>query len=215
VVIVKIPKPWYAPRFVIKKKMREFIPEYAKLPGLAFKAFSLERESGDYGGIYYWQNRSIAQNWFNPAWFDRVKKERGNEANVRIFDAPLSMDNISGGTQADPDSKSVATLVEIPISRSASREELEMEFHTDSPRDQKIPGLLRKYFTISDQNTFGGVYLWKDEASAKAWFNAAWHKKTIETYGKDASIEWFDTPILQPGRDANRIPSNAFVCSVR
>jgi hypothetical protein len=49
VVIVRVPKPWYAPRSVVAGKMRDTLPQYARLPGLLFKAFSFERDSGDYG----------------------------------------------------------------------------------------------------------------------------------------------------------------------
>jgi hypothetical protein len=104
VVIVKVPKPWYAPRALVTSKMRDTIPEYARLNGLAFKAFSFERQSGDFGGVYYWRDAGSAQTWFNPAWLERVKKERGADAQVRYLDAPLSIDNTPGGTPANSDS---------------------------------------------------------------------------------------------------------------
>ncbi len=212
VVIVRIPKPWYAPKSVVTGKMRDAIPEYAKLPGLAFKAFSFERASGDYGGIYYWRDRASAQAWFNPAWFERVKRERGNDANVRILDAPVSLDNTPGGTTASTDSAAVATLVEITIPKGVTRERLSAELIAAVPQYQEAPGLLRKHFTISDPGTFGGLYLWKDEASAKAWFNNAWHERVTRTYGQDATIEWFDTPILLPTQDGNNsIPRTTMI----
>ena len=49
---------------------------------------------------------------------------------------------------------------------------------------------------------FGGIYIWKDEASANAWFTPAWHDRVLKEYGQPASLEWFDTPILLPGQDA-------------
>jgi heme-degrading monooxygenase HmoA len=79
------------------------------------------------------------------------------------------------------------------------------------PTYQKIPGLLRKHFTMTS-NTFGGVYVWKDEASAKAWFNTAWHERVRKTYGQDAKIEWLDTPILLPTQNAsNAVRTGAMV----
>jgi heme-degrading monooxygenase HmoA len=212
VVIVRVPKPWYAPRFVVTGKMRDAIPEYARLPGLAFKAFSFERSSGDYGGIYYWRDRASAQAWFNTAWFERVKRERGNDAYVRFLDAPVSLDNTPGGTMASTDGATVATLVEIPIPKGVTREQLSSGLIAAVPQYQKVPGLLRKHFTISEPGSFGGVYLWKDEASARAWFNEAWHERVTRTYGQDATIEWFDTPILLPTQSGNTvIPKAAMV----
>ena len=211
VVIVKVPKPWYAPKAVVTSKMRDTIPEYARLNGLAFKAFSFERQSGDFGGVYYWQDPASAQSWFSPAWFERVKKERGADAQVRFFDAPLSIDNTPGGTPANPDSTAVVTLVEIPTPAGVTREKLNAEFAAAVPLYQKIPGLLRKHFTVTS-TAFGGVYVWKDEASAKNWLNTAWHERVRKTYGQDAKIEWFDAPILLPTQNAsNAFPANAMV----
>ena len=214
VVIVRVPKPWYAPKAIVVGKMRDTLPEYANLDGLAFKAFSFERQSGDFGGVYYWRDPASAQAWFNAAWFERVKKERGSGAQVRYFDALVSIDNSRGGTPVNADSTAVVTLVEIPVPAGVSREMLNTEFVAAVPVYQKIPGLLRKHFTVSggengkggDSGRFGGVYIWKDETSASAWFNAAWHERVRKTYGQDAKIEWFDAPVLLPTQNASNAP---------
>ena len=212
VVVVKVPKPWYAPRSVVVGKMRDTIAQYANLPGLAFKAFSFERESGDYGGVYYWRDRASAKAWFNAAWFERVRKERGSEAKVTFFDALVSIDNSPGGTAANPDSASIVTIVEIPIPSGVSRERLSAAFGAAVPTYQKAVGLMRKHFVVSDNSTFGGVYVWKDEGSAKAWFDTAWFERTRKTYGQDAKIEWFDTPILLPTQSAgNKVARGAMI----
>jgi heme-degrading monooxygenase HmoA len=205
VVIVRVAKPWYAPKAAVVSKMRDTIDQYSNIPGLAFKAFSFERQSGDYGGIYLWKDQSSAQNWFNREWFDRVKRERGSEAFVRTFSAPLAIDNTPGGTPANPDSATVATLVEIPIPASISVDQVVAGFKDAIPTYLGVPGLLRKYFISSDKGTFGGVYLWKDEASANAWFTQAWKDRVAKTYGQPAKIEWFDTPILTPSKDSKNI----------
>lgn len=207
VAIVRVAKPWYAPRALVASRMRDTIDQYAQLPGLLFKAYSFEQASGDFGGIYAWRDRPAAQTWFNDAWFERIRRERGVQAQVRLFDAPVSLDNTPGGAPADNDSRAVATLVEIPIPAGLPRARLEAEFATAVPAYRKVPGLLRKHFIVSDAGTFGGVYLWADEASARAWFNAAWHQRVSQTYGRDARIEWFDTPILLP----TRLPANQAV----
>jgi hypothetical protein len=88
-----------------------------------------------------------------------------------------------------------------------TRAQLVDAFEQAVPTYRAVPGLLRKQFTLSDRGTFGGVYLWKDEASARAWFDAAWQARVRQTYGRDAKIEWFDTPILLPVAD--RMPATA------
>lgn len=205
VAVVRVAKPWYAPRGVVASRMRGTLDQYARLPGLAFKAYSLEQSSGDYGGIYFWRDRASAEAWFNEAWHARVRQERGVDGKVTLLAAPVSIDNVPGGTALDKDSGAVATVVAIPIPPGVSRERLVQEFRAAVPQYQKIPGLLRKHFVIGADASFGGVYLWKDEASARAWFSPAWTERVRATYRAEPRIEWYDTPILLPTAE----PSNA------
>jgi heme-degrading monooxygenase HmoA len=201
VAIVKIAKPWYAPAALVRSKMRDTVPLYGKLPGLDFKAFSIARPGSEFGGIYFWRDRATAQAWFNPAWFERVRQERGVQGEVRYFDAWVSIDNTAGGTALDSDSSAVATVVQIALPATVSQERLLAEFKAAVPTYQAVPGLLRKHFITAGEGTsrsFGGVYLWRDEASAKAFFNASWQARVQNTYGSAAQIEWFDVPVLLP-----------------
>ena len=50
-VVVKVPTPWYAPRFLVTSKMRDTIPQYQAIAGLNFKAFSFAKADGHFGGI--------------------------------------------------------------------------------------------------------------------------------------------------------------------
>lgn len=242
VAVVRVPKPWYASRALVVDKMRDTVPQYARLPGLAFKAFSFERASGDYGGLYHWRDEASARRFFDAAWFARVKAERGVDARVSYYEAPLTVDNTPGGTRADgvsvtaanaatndpmlplstppgsppprpAASTSVATLVLVANAAKAPRERIVAEFHKAAPTYRAVPGLLRKHFVVADGGaSFGGLYLWKDEASARAWFDDAWRERVRRSYGADARIEWFDTPILLPTRDdTNAIAASAMI----
>lgn len=199
VVIVRVPRPKLAPRWLVTKKMRAAIGDYEHLPGLEFKAFTFERSSGDYGGIYFWSDPAGAARWFSPEWFARVREQRGSDASVRFFDAPVSIDNTPGGTCRDEHAGAVGTLVEIAVPPGVDRSLIEAGIDAAAPSYRSTPGLLRKHFIVSDAGTFGGVYIWRDGTSATAWFNQAWHERIRSTYGSDARIEWFDIPILLPG----------------
>jgi heme-degrading monooxygenase HmoA len=213
VVIVRVPKPWYAPRSAVAAKMRDTVPQYARLPGLLFKAYSFERDRGDYGGVYYWRSRAEAEAWFNPAWFERVRKERGVEAQLRVLDAPLSIDNQPGGTAAAHDGPYVVTVVDVVVQAGMTRERLLALFKQSVPEHQQAPGLLRKHYTVAEGGAgFGGVYLWRDEAAARAWHNEAWLAKAQQRSGAPARITWFDTPILLPTQDAaTTAPAGAMI----
>ena len=201
-VVVKVPTPWYAPKFFVTSKMRDTIPQYQAIAGLNFKAFSFAKADRHYGGVYLWKDLDAARAWFTPQWFERVKQERGVAANVRAVEVVLALDNTPGGTPANANSSAVATMVEIPTPAGVSKELIAQGFAAAVPGFQKVPGLLRKYFITTADGKFGGIYIWKDEASANAWFTPAWRDRVLKEYGQPASLEWFDTPILLPGQDA-------------
>ncbi|MFN9011989.1 MAG: hypothetical protein ACK5XU_08065 [Pseudomonadota bacterium] len=217
--IVKVPRPWYAPRFVVEGRMRDAVPQFESLPGLNFKAYSFARADGHYGGIYLWTDLAAARAWFAPAWFERVRRERGAEGQVRLFEVPLVLDNTPGGTSARTSARGgaapVATLVEIPVPPGVGRAALLQGFRDALPTYRKVPGLLRKYFILSDAGRFGGIYLWQDEASARAWHDQAWQDRVAARYGQPATVEWFDTPILQPGRGAEQALPEAVLVQAR
>jgi hypothetical protein len=183
--------------------MRATIPQYESLDGLSYKAFSIEQNSGKFGGVYYWRDRQTANAWYNPEWVERVTRERGAAPEVMIVDAPVALDNTPDGETASDDFDGVATLVTIPIPDAISRDKLVEKFKEAAPTYQKIDGLMRKYFIITDDGKFGGVYLWRDQASADAWFTPAWAEQVKNLFGRAATLEWFDIPVLTPTKLQN------------
>ena len=217
VVIVKVTKPWYAPDFLVVRKMRAALPQYQRIPGLSYKIFSIARPGGEFGGIYLWHDRASAEAWFNPAWYRRVKTERGVDADVRMFEAPRMFDTLSSAAGADlvtsTRDDAIATVVTLPTPAGASREQTLRGFEAEMALERRAPGLLRRYAIVTGDGRFGGVYLWRDEDAAKRWFDAAWQRKVRELYGSEPQVEWFDAPILMPSalpanRDAGRALSS-------
>ena len=200
VVIVRIPVPKFAPKWLVRRKMKATVDLYSSTPGLEFKLFTFEMESGDFGGIYTWRDRASAQEWFNAEWFAQVKRERGSDAYVRFLDAPLSIDNVPGGTAASTGGTHVATLVQIPIPQGVDRNLILDGFAGAEDTYRNVDGLLRKHFIIGEGNTFGGVYLWDSMASARAWFNDQWRQRVTDTYGSPPTVEWFEVPIVLPAK---------------
>jgi hypothetical protein len=205
--IVKVPTPWYAPKMLVWRRMRETAPTYDSIPGLSFKAYAIAQADGHYGGLYLWKDLASARAWFNPAWFERVEKERGAKGQVRFYEVPVAIDNTPGGTPAQADGPSVSTLVTLPTPAGIGKAQLVQEFQAAIPTYRAVPGLLRKYFIITEDGRFGGIYLWKDQAAAEQWFNAAWKERVRATYGTDATLEWFDTAILTPSKLAANQPA--------
>jgi heme-degrading monooxygenase HmoA len=191
VAIVKIPKPWYAPNFFVALKMRDTVALYENLPGLTYKAFTIAQPDQEFGGAYLWKDRVEMEKWFNPAWFERVEKERGHQANVRFFSAPVVVVNQATAL----DVAYITTLVTIKTPANITREQVLAEFASAALTYQKVPGLIRKYFVLSDDGKFGGVYLWDSKLSAQTWFSPVWSERAAKRFGSEAQLEWFDTPI--------------------
>jgi hypothetical protein len=200
VVIVRIPVPRFAPKWLVRRKMKATIDLYSSIPGLEFKLFTVERDSGDFGGIYTWRDRGSATDWFNPEWFARVKRDRGSEAHVRFLEAPMSIDNVQGGTPVSVGGRHVATLVQIPIPSGVSNDLVRDGFAGAEETYRNVRGLLRKSFIIGEEGTFGGVYLWDSLASAEEWLDDRWRQRVTDTYGSPPTVEWFEVPIVLPSR---------------
>ncbi len=199
VVIVKVAKPWYAPNWLVERKMRDAVPQYRQIPGLTFKIFSFARPNSEFGGIYLWHDRATARAWFGPAWYKRVRDERGVEPDVRMFKAARVFDRTSGVKLDTVEDAVVTVIVSATTGAGAGA----------PPVDPKAPGLLRAYLIDTPEGRSGGVYLWRDDAAAKRALDSAWQRRQQALHGSAPKVEWFNTPILTPStlpanRDAER-----------
>ncbi|MBJ7254914.1 MAG: hypothetical protein JHD25_09060 [Sphingomonadaceae bacterium] len=108
----------------------------------------------------------------------------------------LTLSILSGPVMAAPADadKPVATLVVVKTPPGVSREMIEAGFVKAVPVYEKIPGLLRKYFTVNDAG-FGGMYLWKNRSAANAWYSSEWRARVKATYGVEPEVTYFDSPL--------------------
>jgi hypothetical protein len=104
--------------------------------------------------------------------------------------------------QAAAADERVATLVVIKTPSDLTRAKIEAGFAASVPTYQKVPGLIRKYYTVNGDG-FGGIYLWKDRAAAEAWYTAAWAAQCKQRYGTECQLTWFDTPLQIDGQAAS------------
>jgi hypothetical protein len=86
-VAVRVPRPWYAPRFVVRGKFRDAVPEYESIGPLLAKYFTIS-DDGQFGGLYLWATRADAERHFDAKWRADVRQRRGADAEVVILDAP-------------------------------------------------------------------------------------------------------------------------------
>jgi heme-degrading monooxygenase HmoA len=58
---------------------------YQGMPGLRTKAFVLNKETGEYGGLYVWENRESLDAFLNSPTFQSSKDKFG-VPDIKIFD---------------------------------------------------------------------------------------------------------------------------------
>jgi hypothetical protein len=90
-VVVRVRKPWYAPRFVIRGRFHDVLPEYEAISTLQAKYFTITDE-GEFGGIYLWDSRGDAEKHFDDAWRAKVREKRGVDADVLIAEAAFAIE---------------------------------------------------------------------------------------------------------------------------
>ena len=90
----------------------------------------------------------------------------------------------------------ILTLVRFPLAEPMSLEEAARRFALSAPKYLGLHGLIRKHYVRSDDGmTVGGVYLWKDRASAEACYAGEWRDRVRILYGVAPEISWFESPV--------------------
>lgn len=90
------------------------------------------------------------------------------------------------------DTASVVTITYVKKPWYAWRTLIIRKFKESIPQYAAIPGLLQKNYHLSEKHkTFGGIYLWKNEADAKAWFTPVWFERVRKTYGAEGRVEYY------------------------
>jgi len=80
-----------------------------------------------------------------------------------------------------------------PITRDQARE----VFLSTAPKYKDLPGLIRKYYVLSeDGGTAGGIYLWESRAAAERVYTEEWKAFVRGKYGSDPQITFLHSPVV-------------------
>ena len=91
----------------------------------------------------------------------------------------------------------ITAIVHIKRSSPMTLEKAREVFASTAPKYRDVPGLIRKYYLLSeDGNTAGGVYLWDSRESAEAMYNPEWYAFIREKYGVDPQVTYFESPVV-------------------
>ena len=91
----------------------------------------------------------------------------------------------------------VTAFIQFKIPAPLSREQAKEVFMSTAPKYQAAPGLIRKYYLLSeDGGTAGGVYLWQSREDAERLYTQEWKNFVREKYGSEPSIVYFHSPVV-------------------
>jgi len=70
-------------------------------------------------------------------------------------------------------------------------------FKISAQKYAKIPGLIRKYFSVaSDGNSGAGIYLWESRAAAESCFTETWLNEQELRFGSKPNLLWLECPVV-------------------
>ena len=91
----------------------------------------------------------------------------------------------------------ITALVQFSLPEPLSVEQARAIFHSTAPRYLGMPGLVRKYYVLSeDGRTAGGVYLWQTRADAERVYTDEWRQFVRDKYGSAPRLSYFEMPVL-------------------
>lgn len=91
----------------------------------------------------------------------------------------------------------VTVVVQYRLAPSLSPEKVKSYYEQAVTKFVKKPGLIRKYFMLSeDGRTGGSVYLWETQEQALAFHDESWKEFMRGKYGHRPQVSMFDCPIV-------------------
>lgn len=91
----------------------------------------------------------------------------------------------------------ITVVVEFKLPESVACDHIKEMFSNIAAMYYDIPGLIRKYFLLSeDGKTVGGVYLWQSRKDAECFYTENFKLSIVEHFGSEPSIKYFETPVI-------------------
>lgn len=91
----------------------------------------------------------------------------------------------------------ITSITRFQLPSGIPTEAVKTGFLQVAPHFKRPPGLLRKYFLISENGkTGGGVYLWNSIEQARTFSEEVLRPMIRDKFRVEPSIEYFDAPVV-------------------
>ena len=96
----------------------------------------------------------------------------------------------------------IVAVVSFQLPKATTPEDMSSPFNAAVPPCQKVPGLLQKYFYVSDDGRrAGGIYMWASRADADRLYGGEWRVMVEAKFGGPPTIDFLDSPVMIDNRD--------------
>jgi hypothetical protein len=90
----------------------------------------------------------------------------------------------------------IVAIVSFQMPAGTTPEGMAGPFKAAVPLFQKVPGLLQKYFYVSeDRRRAGGIYVWASRADADRLYGGEWRAMVEAKFGGPPAIDFLDSPV--------------------
>jgi len=91
----------------------------------------------------------------------------------------------------------ITAVVEFKLPQAITSLQAREIFLSTAPKYQGMPGLIRKYYFITeDGTTAGGIYLWQSREDADRQYTVEWKAFVRGKYGSDPVVNYLETPVV-------------------
>lgn len=91
----------------------------------------------------------------------------------------------------------LTVIVEFKLPEKITISQARETFLSTAPKYKGMPGLVRKYYFLSQDGTkAGGIYLWKSREDADRIYTEEWKSFVRGKYGTDPSLTYLDCPVV-------------------
>jgi len=91
----------------------------------------------------------------------------------------------------------ITAIVQFRLPQPITRQKAREIFLSTAPRYLETPGLLRKYYVLSENGAVaGGVYLWKSPSDAEGLYTKEWENFVRDKYGAPPTVTYFESPVV-------------------
>ena len=95
----------------------------------------------------------------------------------------------------------IVAIVTFHMPKATTAEEMSAPFQAAVPMFQSVPGLLTKYFYVSeDGRRAGGVYVWASRADADRLYAGEWRAMVEAKFGGPPTIDFLSSPVMIDNR---------------